>query len=55
MNDYLSFFYVCTCSLAAKVTTELAKAAEIQAAVLLHPHLVSVDDIKGIVLLLECY
>ncbi|KAJ4777218.1 alpha/beta-Hydrolases superfamily protein [Rhynchospora pubera] len=32
----------------AKVVTELAKAAEIQAAVLLHPSLVSVDDIRGI-------
>ncbi|XP_078173906.1 endo-1,3;1,4-beta-D-glucanase-like [Carex rostrata] len=32
----------------AKVVTELAKAAEIQAAVLLHPSLVSVDDIKEV-------
>jgi hypothetical protein len=41
--------------LSAKVVTELAKAAEIQAAVLLHPSLLSVDDMKGIVALSKNY
>jgi hypothetical protein len=31
----------------AKVVTELAKSGLVQAAVLLHPSFVSVDDIKG--------
>ncbi|KAJ1693329.1 hypothetical protein LUZ63_010027 [Rhynchospora breviuscula] len=38
---------MCSCKL-AKVVTELAKAAKIQAAVLLHPSLVSVDDIREV-------
>jgi hypothetical protein len=33
--------------LSAKVVVELAKVHEIQAAVLLHPSLLTVDDIKG--------
>lgn len=35
--------------MSAKVVVELAKAGEIQAAVLLHPSFVSVDDFKGII------
>lgn len=33
---------------AAKVVAELGKSGDIKAAVMLHPSLVTVDDIKGI-------
>jgi hypothetical protein len=45
-----SFGLLSTCfplTFSAKVVVELAKANELQAAVLLHPSFVTVDDIKG--------
>ena len=39
---------VCLPSHSAKVVAELAKAREIQAAVMSHPSFVTVDDIKGL-------
>ena len=39
---------VCLLSHSAKVVAELAKAREIQAAVMSHPSFVTVDDIKGL-------
>ena len=39
---------MCLLSHSAKVVAELAKAREIQAAVMSHPSFVTVDDIKGL-------
>ena len=44
---FLNHIYLKFYLFPAKVVVELAKVHEIQAAVLLHPSLLTVDDIKG--------
>ena len=46
---------MCLLSHSAKVVAELAKAREIQAAVMSHPSLVTVDDIKGLSSILQSF
>ncbi|GJN14271.1 hypothetical protein PR202_gb01071 [Eleusine coracana subsp. coracana] len=47
-GKYDSLWFYCQVTILAKVVVELAKVHEIQAAVLLHPSLLAVDDIKEV-------
>ena len=47
ISPFLNHIYLKFYLFPAKVVVELAKVHEIQAAVLLHPSLITVDDIKG--------